>query len=466
MISTSSAAEVARAVNAGEATAKSVVIAALGRIEINNRRVGAFTDVTAARAMATAERVDAAVKSGKTLPLAGVPFAAKNLYDVRGVVTRAGSKINRDNPPATADAVLVTRLEAAGAICVGTLNMGEYASDFTGENVTDGPSRNPHDLGHMTGGSSGGSAAALAAGLVPLTLGSDTNGSIRVPASLCGVFGLRPTYGRLSRTGTFPFASGLDVVGPLARTVGDVALAYDAMQGFDGADAAMVKRPQEAVAERLERGFAGLRIALADGYFAGDDDIREVMAEVAFRLEVTRKVSIPNAPAARAAAALITMAEGAPQHLERLRTRAADFDPEVRDRLLAGALLPAEWIAQAQKFRRVFQAEMLKLFDGIDAIIAPATPMRAPRIGQKTANFGGVEMPIRPNLGIFTQPFSFVGLPVAAVPIAMPEGTLPIGIQVVAAPWREDIALRVARQLEKSGVARAPVAKGFADAAP
>jgi aspartyl-tRNA(Asn)/glutamyl-tRNA(Gln) amidotransferase subunit A len=318
----------------------------------------------------------------------------------------------------------------------------------------------------MTGGSSGGSAAAVAAGLVPLTLGSDTNGSIRVPASLCGVFGLRPTYGRLSRTGTFPFASGLDVVGPLARSVGDIALAYDAMQGFDAADAAMVKRPQEAVGERLERGFAGLRIGLADGYFAGDGEIREVMAEVAFRLEVTRKVSIPNAPAARAAAALITMSEGAALHLERLRTRAADFDPEVRDRLLAGALLPAQWIERAQKFRRVFQAEMLKLFDGVDAIIAPATPMRAPRIGQKTANFGGVEMPIRPNLGIFTQPFSFVGLPVAAVPIAMPEGTLPIGIQVVAAPWREDIALRVARQLEKSGVARAPVAKGYADAAP
>jgi aspartyl-tRNA(Asn)/glutamyl-tRNA(Gln) amidotransferase subunit A len=466
MISTSSAAEIAKAVNAGEATAKSVVIAALGRIEINNRRVGAFTDVTAARAMATAERVDAAVKSGKTLPLAGVPFAAKNLYDMRGVVTRAGSKINRDNPPATADAVLVARLEAAGAICVGALNMGEYASDFTGQNLNDGPSRNPHDLGRMTGGSSGGSAAAVAAGLVPLTLGSDTNGSIRVPASLCGVFGLRPTYGRLSRTGTFPFASGLDVVGPLARSVGDIALAYDAMQGFDAADAAMVKRPQEAVGERLERGFAGLRIGLADGYFAGDGEIREVMAEVAFRLEVTRKVSIPNAPAARAAAALITMSEGAALHLERLRTRAADFDPEVRDRLLAGALLPAQWIERAQKFRRVFQAEMLKLFDGVDAIIAPATPMRAPRIGQKTANFGGVEMPIRPNLGIFTQPFSFVGLPVAAVPIATPEGTLPIGIQVVAAPWREDIALRVARQLEKSGVARAPVAKGYADAAP
>ena len=182
MNSTSGVAEIAKAVNAAQTTARAMVIATLARIEANNARVGAFTDVTAARAMAQAEKVDSEIKAGKSLPLAGVPFAAKNLFDLKGVVTRAGSKINRDNPPATADATLVTRLEAAGAICVGALNMGEYAYDFTGENAHDGPSRNPHDLSRMTGGSSGGSAAAVAAGLVPLSLASDTNGSIRVPA--------------------------------------------------------------------------------------------------------------------------------------------------------------------------------------------------------------------------------------------------------------------------------------------
>ena len=464
MKSTAGVAETARAVNATEISARATTIAALARIEANDGRINAFTDVTASRALARADAVDEGVKAGKALPLAGVPFAVKNLFDLKGVVTRAGSKINRDNPPATVDAILVERLEAAGAICVGALNMGEYAYDFTGENAHDGAAHNPHDLAHMTGGSSSGSAAAVAAGMVPLTLASDTNGSIRVPSSLCGLFGLKPTYGRLSRSRTFPFVHSLDHLGPLARSVEDLALSYDAMQGFDGDDPAMVKRPLEAISGRLERGFAGLRIAVTDGYFSGEAEVGEMMALATKTLGVERRISLPDVPSARAAAFLITMAEGASLHAERLRTRAQDFDPDVRDRLLAGALLPAGWIERAQKYRRAFQEQVLALFGEVDAILAPSTPMRAPKIGQKTALFGGVEMPVRPNLGIFTQPFSFIGLPVAAVPIAVPGQRLPLGLQVIAAPWREDVALRVARQLEKAGVAQAPVARGFADA--
>ena len=464
MKSTAGVAETARAVNATEISARATTIAALARIEANDGRINAFTDVTASRALARADAVDEGVKAGKALPLAGVPFAVKNLFDLKGVVTRAGSKINRDNPPATVDAILVERLEAAGAICVGALNMGEYAYDFTGENAHDGAAHNPHDLAHMTGGSSSGSAAAVAAGMVPLTLASDTNGSIRVPSSLCGLFGLKPTYGRLSRSRTFPFVHSLDHLGPLARSVEDLALSYDAMQGFDGDDPAMVKRPLEAISGRLERGFAGLRIAVTDGYFSGEAEVGEMMALATKTLGVERRISLPDVPSARAAAFLITMAEGASLHAERLRTRAQDFDPDVRDRLLAGALLPAGWIERAQKYRRAFQEQVLALFGEVDAILAPSTPMRAPKIGQKTALFGGVEMPVRPNLGIFTQPFSFIGLPVAAVPIVVPGHRLPLGLQVVAAPWREDVALRVARQLEKAGVAQAPVARGFADA--
>ena len=188
MNSTAGVADIAKAVSTAQTTAKAVTIAALARIEANNGRVGAFTDITAARAMEQAERVDALVRDGKKLPLAGVPFAAKNLFDLRGVVTRAGSKINRDNAPASADAVLVQKLEAAGAVCLGAANMDEYAYGFTGENAHDGASHNPHGLDHMTGGSSAGPAAAEAAGMVPLSLGSDTNGSIRVPASFCGLF--------------------------------------------------------------------------------------------------------------------------------------------------------------------------------------------------------------------------------------------------------------------------------------
>jgi aspartyl-tRNA(Asn)/glutamyl-tRNA(Gln) amidotransferase subunit A len=464
MNSTSGVAEIAKAVASMEITAHSVVMAALGRIEIHNERLGAFTDVLTERAIARATTIDAEIQQGRRYPLAGVPFAVKNLYDVAGLPTRAGSKINRERAPATADARLVQRLEAAGAICLGTLNMGEFASDFTGENITDGPSRNPHDLAHMTGGSSGGSAAAVAGGLVPLTLGSDTNGSIRVPAALSGVFGLKPTFGRLSRQGMFPFAGSLDHAGSFARSVEDLALSYDAMQGFDEDDPALVKRPNEAVAGRLERGSAGLRIAVADGYFAGDAEVREMMDLVAKALNVKSRITVPGAQEARSAAALITMSEAASLHIERLRTRPEDFDPAVAERLLAGAMLPAAWIEQAQKFRRVYQDAVLKLLGQVDIILAPAAPMRAPRIGQKTANFAGVELPVRPNLGIFAQPFSFIGLPVATIPIWVDGQKLPLGVQAIAAPWREDFVLRVARQLEKTGTGKAPVARGFADA--
>lgn len=462
MKSTSGVVDIVKAVGGTTVSARSVIVAALARIEAGNGRVNAFTEVTAERAMAKAEQVDIAIQSGKTLPLAGVPFAVKNLYDLKGVVTRAGSKINRENPAATADAALVEKLEAAGAICVGALNMDEYAYGFTGENSHDGAVHNPHDLTLMTGGSSGGPAAAVASGMVPLTLGSDTNGSIRVPASLCGLFGLKPTYGRLSRRGTFPFVASLDHVGPLARSVEDLALSYDALQGFDVADPAMVKRPLEAVSGRLDRGSAGLKIAVADE-LQGEPEVREMMALATKTLETNRKIKLPDVQAARAAAFLITMAEGAALHAERIRTRPQDFDPAVRDRLLAGALLPAGWIERAQKFRRQFHDRMLDLFGEVDVIIAPSAPMRAPRIGQQNAMFGGVDMPIRPNLGIFTQPFSFIGLPVAAIPIEMPGQKLPLGLQAIAAPWREDFALRVARQLEKARVASAPVAKGFAE---
>lgn len=461
MKATSTVGDIVRAVAANEATAYSVVMAALGRIEANNGRLGAFTAVLRERAVQRAILIDAEMQQGKRYPLAGVPFGVKNLFDVKGLATRAGSKINRERTPASEDAAVIRRLEAAGAVCVGATNMNEYASGFTGENLHDGPSRNPHDLAYMTGGSSGGSAAAVAGGLVPLTLGSDTNGSIRVPASLCGIFGLKPTYGRLSRKGTFPFAASFDHVGSLARSVEDLAMSYDAMQGFDEDDPAMVKRPNEPVAGRLERGSAGLRIAIADGYFTGDIDVRQMMEVAAKALGVTRKVTVPGAQEARAAAYLITLSEAASLHSERLRTRLADFDPAVSEPLMAGTLLPSEWVQRAQRFRRAYRDAMMALFQDVDVIIAPATPMRAPKLEQKTATFGGVELPVRPTLGIFTQPFSFIGLPVVSAPIWNEGLKLPLGVQAIAAPWREDFALRVARQLEKAGVAQAPISRAF-----
>ena len=455
-----SAQAVAEAVRTGAASAREIAQEALKRVKTRNTALGAFTDVTAARALAKADAIDAARARGLSLgPLAGTPFAVKNLFDVQGLPTRAGSKINRDLPPAKTDATVVARLEAAGGVLIGALNMGEYAYDFTGQNAHDGPSRNPHDLEHMTGGSSGGSAAAVAGGLVPIALGSDTNGSIRVPSSLCGLFGFKPTYGRLSRVGAFPFVASLDHVGPIARSAGDLALAYDAMLGRDERDPVQADMPAAPVSPTLKEGVKGFRVARLGGYFARSADAIGAVDTVARALKADRAVELAGAEPARSGAYLISMVEGAALHLERLRTRLPDFDPDVGDRLVAGAMLPGAWAAQAQKFRRRFRAETLALFRDVDILLAPATPCRAPRLGQKTFVLDGREMLVRANLGLFTQPISFIGLPVVAAPVWTEGERLPIGVQIIAAPWREDLALRVAWALERDGVVRAPVAR-------
>jgi 1-carboxybiuret hydrolase len=456
----SGAVEIAAAVAAGRLRPTDVVTACLARIERLNPVLNAFTTVTADRARAKAAALDTAIAAGERPgPLAGVPFAVKNLIDVAGLPTLAGSKINRDDPPARADAPLVARLEAAGAILVGALNMGEYAYDFTGENVHDGPSRNPFDPKRMSGGSSGGPGSAVGGGMVPLALGSDTNGSIRVPASFCGLFGLKPTYGRLTRAGSFPFVSSLDHLGPLARSSTDLALAYDAMQGYDAADPVCVDRPADLVSGLLNSGIEGLRIASAGGYFraGASPEALTALDAVAAAVGATETIAIPEAQRARSAAYIISTTEGAALHMQRLRTRPDDFDADVRDRLIAGALVPAVAVVQAQKFRRWFHHQMLRLFQTYDAILAPATPCVAPLIGQKTFVLDGKEMPLRPNIGIYTQPISFVGLPVVVVPVPTALG-LPVGVQIITAPWREDLALRIARASEMSGAAQAPVA--------
>jgi aspartyl-tRNA(Asn)/glutamyl-tRNA(Gln) amidotransferase subunit A len=452
-----SAVDIARAVTGRTVSAMDAIDAALARIAKHDGVLNSFTDITAERARAKARAIDTAIAAGQGVgPLAGVPFAVKNLFDVEGLPTRAGSKINRDLPPATRDATLIERMEAAGAVLVGALNMGEYAYDFTGENIHDGPSRNPHDTTRMSGGSSGGSGSAVGGGLVPIALGSDTNGSIRVPSSFCGIFGLKPTYGRLSRARSFPFVASLDHLGPFARCVADLALAYDAMQGPDPDDAACTMRPVEPATPRLDDGLGDLRIAIAGGYFQTNlfPEAQQAMAHVVNALGVSMTVEIPEAARARAAAYVITTTEGASLHLDRLRRQPDDFDPAVRDRLLAGAMIPAPLVDRAQKFRRWYREQVLKIFESVDVLIAPATPCVAPSLGQATFVLDGVELPVRANIGVHTQPISFIGLPVVAVPV--PLVPMPIGVQIIAAPWREDVALRVAHALERMGAVSAP----------
>ena len=446
----------ARAIRAGDCSACEVLEASMARIERTDGAVNAFTGKSYPRARQEAAAVDALRARGEALPpLAGVPYAVKNLFDIAGEVTLAGSKINRSHAPAAQDAFLVGRMQAAGAVLLGALNMDEYAYGFTTENTHYGATHNPHDLTRVAGGSSGGSGAAVAAGQVGITLGSDTNGSIRVPASLCGVWGLKPTFGRLSRRGSYPFVHSIDHLGPLADSVDSLALVYDALQSPDPLDPGCHASSVQPVGD-LSRGLAGLRIGVLGGYFHehASAPARDALMIAAKALGATDVVTWPDAVQGRAAAFIISAAEGGSLHLDDLRIRADDFEPLSVDRFIAGALTPAHWYLRAQRFRRVYRDKVNALFQHWDVLLAPATPVAAPEIGAEWIDINGTRHPSRPSMGLLTQPVSFAGCPVVAAPL-WPAGSagLPIGVQVIAAPWREDLALRAAFALQSAGVA-------------
>ncbi|MBX3609485.1 MAG: AtzE family amidohydrolase [Hydrogenophaga sp.] len=450
--------QTAQDVTTGRRSASEVLEACIARIEATEPRINAFTSTRFDAARAQAGRIDAQVARGeKPGPLAGVPFAVKNLFDIAGEVTLAGSKVNRSNPPARSDAVLVERLQAAGAVLVGALNMDEYAYGFTTENSHEGATHNPHKPDHTAGGSSGGSGAAVGAGQVPLALGSDTNGSIRVPSSFCGVWGLKPTFGRLSRRGSYPFVANIDHLGPFADDLAGLALAYDAMQGPDPLDPGCFATSVQPTVRGLTQGVDGLRVGVLGGYFneLASAPARAVAAQAAATLGAKDAVDWPLAAEARAAAFITTASEGGALHLARLRERADDFEPHSVDRFIAGALQPAAWYVRAQRFRRVYRDRINDLFRHWDVLIAPATPVAAPVLGSEWIDINGQRFPCRPSIGLLTQPVSFSGCPVVAAPL-WPEGTdgLPIGVQLIAAPWREDLALRAGWALEQAGVAR------------
>jgi AtzE family amidohydrolase len=403
----------------------------LGRIEARNLALNAFTRILADDALEAALEARAG-------PLTGLSFAVKDLFDLKGHTTTAGAKMRLDAPVATEDAEAVRRLKAAGAICVGTLNMDEYAYGFATVNAHFGTTRNPHDTGRLAGGSSGGSAAAVAAGLVDVALGSDTNGSVRVPASLCGVWGLRPSEGLIPLEGVFPFVERFDRVGPFTRTSGLMARVFAVL-----ADQ-LVPQP---VARK------GLRIARLSGFFArnASEDAIAALDQVCAGLGGVDTIDIEGAEAARSAAFLITAAEGGAFHLEALRERVMDYDPAVRDRLLAGALMPAGLYQRALGYLETFKAEMAEIFEDYDVLLAPATPITAPRLEDTTMLIDGQPGAVRANLGIYAQAITLSGLPVVSAPVNRP-GLLPMGIQMIG-KWDSDAALiGLAQSLESEGL--------------
>jgi len=449
--------ELQGALSKGELSARDIAQQTLSQIARLNPAINAWTEVTQDRMLNEADRLDRLRQEGQPLPpLAAVPYAVKNLFDVAGHVTLAGATLFSDRQVAKQDSWAVNRLASSGALLSGMLNMDAYAYGFTTENSHYGATRNPHDVQRIAGGSSGGSAAAVAAGLVNFSLGSDTNGSIRVPASLCGIFGLKPTFGRLSRSGSQPFVASLDHIGPFARSVDDLALVYDSLQGRDPHDSFQAEKAMHPAHRLLEHGLEGLRCAVLGGYFQTwcSDEARAAVKVAARALNAENEVLFPEAELARSAAFIITASEGGNHYLPALRTQPERFEPLSRERLLAGAMIPSAWYVQAQRFRHHFREQVLPLFEKFDVLIAPATPTTATLIGQETMSVNGTDLPIRASMGMLTQPISFLGLPVTTVPLQTPGG-LPIGLQLIAAPFKEEACLRAAWALEKMGIAKA-----------
>jgi aspartyl-tRNA(Asn)/glutamyl-tRNA(Gln) amidotransferase subunit A len=429
------AASIAAEVRSGRETAAGIVEGALAALAAGDPNLCAVTRTLAQRARDEAALVDAAVAAGADPgPLAGVPYGVKDLFDVAGLPTTAGSSIYADANPASADAEAIRRLRAAGAILVASLNMDEFAYGFATINAAHGTTRNPHDLTRLAGGSSGGSAAVVAAGLLPFSLGSDTNGSVRVPASLTGVYGLKPTHGALPMAGVFPFAASFDDVGPFALSASDMACIWQVLSGS--------KVSEDSAAE--------VQLARLGGRFRENADADALAAIDAIAPDAPL-IDLPDIARARSAAFLITAAEGGALHRDALARDAMAFDPATRDRLLAGALLPPALIAEAQAFRTQWQRRILSLIAAYDVLLAPATPCTAPTIADPRILIDGAMSPARADLGIHTQPISFAGLPALSVPLLRP-GQLPLGLQLIGKPGGEAVLLRLAARLEAAGV--------------
>ncbi|KPF88462.1 AtzE family amidohydrolase [Novosphingobium sp. AAP93] len=423
---------IAAAVRSGDISAASVAARTLDALRAD--RHVAVTRVLAERAMAEAWAVDARIARGEDAgQLAGVPYAVKDLFDVEGLPTTAGSAARAKGPAAAADAEAVRRLQAAGAVLCATVNMDAFAYGFATVNADYGTTRNPHDPARLAGGSSGGSAAAVAAGLVPLALGSDTNGSVRVPASLCGLYGLRPARGDLPVAGTFPFAESFDEIGPFAADLGDLALVWEVLRG--GA-----VQPR-AVAPKIAR---------LGGRFRENADPAQLAAIDAIAPDAPLLV-LPDVPRARSAAFVITAYEGGHLHREALKADPFGYDPAVRDRLIAGALLPDALYERALAFRTEYVARIEALVSDFDVLLAPSAPCAAPLIADPMILIDGEPSPARSNLGIHTQSITFTGLPVLAVPLKRP-GALPLGLQLIGKRGGEGALLRLAHELEERGV--------------
>jgi aspartyl-tRNA(Asn)/glutamyl-tRNA(Gln) amidotransferase subunit A len=449
--------ELARLIATKAVSPVEVVRVHLDRIAALDRDLRAYITVCADTALEAARAAEAALVSGQAVgPLHGVPYALKDLYDTAGVRTTGGSRIFADRVPA-ADATVVRRLAQAGAILLGKLNMVEFAYGPEGLNAHYGHARNPWDRGvhRMAGGSSSGSGVAVAAGLAPGALGSDTGGSIRIPASLCGITGLKPTYGRVSRAGVLPLAWSMDHVGPMTRSAADCALMLGAMAGYDPADASTSVLPVPDYLAALTGDVKGLRVGLLrSGFLDGaTPEVRAAVEAAAKTLAaagaVVDEVTLETMKYVPAASLAVVGVEALAYHADLLRTRASEYDPDIARRLRLGAFVGGVHYVRAQQVRALVRAEVDAALARRDVLLAPSTPIAAPAVDERQTMLGDGPSDVRGALIRFTRPFNFSGHPACALPCGFTAGGLPIGLQLVGRPFDEATVLRAADAFQR-----------------
>jgi aspartyl-tRNA(Asn)/glutamyl-tRNA(Gln) amidotransferase subunit A len=450
--------DLARMIATKEVSPVEVTRAHLERITARDATLKAFITVCADAALEAARQAEAELVAGRLRgPLHGVPLGLKDLFNTAGVRTTGGSKILADSVPA-ADATVVARLKDAGAIVLGKLNMHEFAYGPEGINAHYGNSRNPWDAAQsrIAGGSSSGSGVAVAAGLAPLALGSDTGGSIRIPAALCGITGLKPTYGRVSRAGVLPLSWSLDHVGPMARSAADCALALGPMAGYDPADATSSVLPVPDYTAALTGDIKGLRLGVLRRFFleAATPEVRAAIEQAIAALQglgvVVDDVELPSVGAVAAASFAIVASEALAYHAEWLRTRAADYQPDVGERLRMGAFVSGMHYVRAQQARALVRDEVDRALARRDVLLAPTTPLPATMPGENEATLGDGPSDVRSALIRFTRPFNFSGHPACSVPCGFSGAGLPIGLQLVGRPFDEATVLRAADAYQRA----------------
>ena len=444
-------AEAARAFRTRELSPVELTRACLRRIEALDAKLNAFVTILPERALAEAQEAEDRLAAGRARgPLDGVPFALKDLFETAGIRTTAGAKILADYVPQR-DAACVRRLNEAGVALLGKLNMHEWAYGATTAVSHFGPCHNPWDLDRITGGSSGGSAAALAASLCLGSLGSDTGGSIRMPASLSGVVGLKPTYGRVSKRGVIPLAESLDTAGPMARSVEDAALILQAIAGHDPDDPTTSDRPVPDYAAALKGDVRGLRVGVPrqDAFPNATEDvvrgIEEALRTLAGLGAILVDVAAPWLLEAAVIWPKIAGPEAAYYHRQNLEQRPQDIAEPVRNRLLAGRnVLAVDYLRGLETQRRI-KDEVARLFEDIDLLVTPATPATATLIADELAATGRES-----HIHRFTAPFNITGQPAISLPCGFDPQGLPIGLQIIGRPWEEETVLRAAHAYEQA----------------